>query len=155
VSEQETSTRTALRPGYYVLKTDGGIAADAGGASGPAAVGVVLKDPKYRDVDQVSKRIGRARNHHVAEYRALIEGLKLARRYEVERIRVFLDSSLVVNTVNGGNLNPDDLRKLRAKACDLVREFKDIRLCWVPRGMNCEADALASKALGRSASKRR
>jgi ribonuclease H / adenosylcobalamin/alpha-ribazole phosphatase len=144
VSEPETSTSTKLEKGYYVLKTDGGIAAEAGGASGPAAVGVVLKDPNYRDVDQVSKRIGRARNHHVAEYRALIEGLKLARRYGIERIRVFLDSSLVVNTVNGGNLRPEDLRKLRAKACELVEAFKDIKLCWVPREMNSEADALAS-----------
>jgi probable phosphoglycerate mutase len=130
--------------------------ARAAGASGPAAIGAVLKDPKYRDVDQVSKAIGRARNHHVAEYRALIDGLELARRHGIERIRVFLDSSLVVNTVNGDwNVKPEDLRELRANACDLVREFTDIKLCWVLREMNSEADALASQALGRPASKRR
>jgi ribonuclease HI len=50
-----------------------------------------------------------------AEYKALIEGLELARRH----------------------------------ACVLVQEFADIKLCWVPREMNVEADALASTALGR------
>ena len=42
-------------PGFYVLKADGGITAEQGQASGQAAIGVVLKDPKYRDVDEVSK----------------------------------------------------------------------------------------------------
>jgi hypothetical protein len=36
------------KPGFYVLKTDGGIAAEQGQAAGPAAIGVVLKDHKYR-----------------------------------------------------------------------------------------------------------
>ena len=67
------------KPGFYVLKTDGGITAEQGQAAGPAAIGVVLKDHKYRDVDEVSKRIGWARNHHEAEYKALIAGLELAR----------------------------------------------------------------------------
>jgi len=134
-----------------VLKTDGGIAAERPEAAGTAAIGVVLKDPEYRDVETLSKAIGRVRHHHVAEYRALIEGLKLARCHGIERIRVFLDSSLVVNTVNSDwKVKPGDLRELCAMACDLVTEFKDIKLCWVPREMNSEADALASRALGRA-----
>ena len=98
----------------------------------------------------MSKAIGRARNHHVAEYRALIEGLEVARRYGIEQIRVFLDSRLVVETVNGDwKVKPQDIGELRAKACDLVGEFTDIKLCWVPREMNTEADALSGRALGR------
>jgi ribonuclease HI len=138
----------------YVLKTDGGITYEQGRASGQAAIGVVLKDPKYRDVDEVSKAIGWARNHHEAEYRALIEGLNLARSHGIDRIRVFLDSTLVVNTVNGDwKLRPEHLRDLRATACLLVEEFADIKLCWLPREMNGEADALASTALGRNRSR--
>jgi hypothetical protein len=34
------------KPGFYVLKTDGGVTAEQG-AAGPAAIGVVLKDHKY------------------------------------------------------------------------------------------------------------
>jgi ribonuclease HI len=137
------------KPGFYVLKTDGGITAEQG-AAGPAAIGVVLKDHKYRDVDEISKRIGWARNHHEAEYKALIAGLELARRHGIDRIRVFSDSALVVNTVNGDwNLQPEHLKELCVKAGLLVKEFADIRLSWIPREMNLEADALASRALGR------
>jgi ribonuclease HI len=46
-------------------------------------------------VAQISKAIGPA-THNVAEYRALIEGLKLASDYGVQRIRVYMDSELVV-----------------------------------------------------------
>jgi hypothetical protein len=68
----------------------------------------------------------------------------------LDRIRVFSDSALVVNTVNGDcNLQPEHLKDLCAKAGLLVKEFADIQLSWVPRGMNLEADALASRALGR------
>ena len=103
------------KPGFYVLKTDGGITAEQG-AAGPAAIGVVLKDHKYRDVDEISKRIGWARNHHEAEYKALIAGLELARRHGIDRIRVFSDSALVVNTVNGDwKLEPEHLKDLCAK----------------------------------------
>jgi ribonuclease H / adenosylcobalamin/alpha-ribazole phosphatase len=138
------------KPGFYVLKTDGGITAEQGQVSGPAAIGVVLKDHKYRDVDEMSEPIGLARNHHEAEYKALIAGLELARRHGIDRIRVFSDSTLVVNTVNGDwNLQPEDLKDLCVKAGLLVKEFADIKLSWVPREMNLEADALAGRALGR------
>lgn len=138
------------KPGLYVLKTDGGITAEQGQASGPAAIGVVLKDHKYRDVAEVSKRIGLARNHHEAEYKALIAGLELARHHGIDRIRVFSDSALVVNTVNGDwNLQPEHLKDLCVKAGLLVKEFADIQLSWIPREMNLEADALAGRALGR------
>src|SRR5438477_8549432 len=127
--------------GFYVLKTDGGITAEQGQASGPAAIGVVLKDHKYRDVAEVSKRIGLARNHHEAEYKALIAGLELARRHGIDRIRVFSDSALVVNTVNGDwNLQPEHLKDLCVEAGVLVEGFADIKLSWVAREMNLEAD---------------
>ena len=113
---------------------------------------MVLKNHKYRDVDELSQPIGWARNHHEAEYKALIEGLKLARRHGIGQIRVFLDSALVVNTVNGDwNLKAEHLKDLLTKACDLIEEFADIKVCWVPREMNLEADNLASRALGRDA----
>jgi ribonuclease HI len=60
---------------------------------------------------------------------------------------VFLDSTLVVNTVNGDwKLEAEHLKPLCTKACVLVKKFADIKLSWVPREMNREADALASRA---------
>lgn len=57
-------------------------------------------------------------------YKALIAGLERARRpHGINRIRVFADSTLVVNTVNGdSNLEPEDLKDLCRKAGDLVKE---------------------------------
>ena len=80
----------------------------------------------------------------------LVAGLELARHHGIDRIRVFSDSALVVNTVNGDwNLQPKHLKDLCVKAALLVKEFADIKLSWVPREMNLEADTLASRALGR------
>jgi hypothetical protein len=73
-----------------------------------------------------------------------------AHRHGIDRIRVFSDSALVVNTVNGDwNLQPEHLKDLCVKAGLPFKEFADIKLSWVPREMNLEADTLASRALGR------
>ena len=114
------------------------------------AIGVVLRDPNGRPIEgieDISKPIGPAINT-VAEYRALIEGLELARRCGITRIRVFLDSELVVDQVNGrAKVRKEHIRPLHTEACSLRQEFPDIRISWVPRKWNVEADALATKAL--------
>ena len=84
----------------------------------------------------------------VAEYRALIEGLKLARSRGIQRIRVFLDSEIVVDQVNGcAKVGKEHIRPLHAEACSLLQEFPNFRISWIPRKWNVEADALATKAL--------
>ena len=96
-----TEPRAGLKRGYYLLNTDGGMASDygrrrSGDPLGHAAIGALLRTPRLVTVAQISKAIGPA-THNVAEYRALIEGLKLARDKGVERIRVYMDSELVVD----------------------------------------------------------
>ena len=132
--------------GNYLLNTDG---SGTGTVDNPAqgTIGVVLRDPDGRLIAEISERIGPAINT-VAEYRALIEGLKLARSRGIERIRVFLDSELVVDQVNGrAKVRKEHIRPLHAEACSLLQEFPNIRISWVPRKWNAEADALATKAL--------
>ena len=134
----------------YQLHTDGGIVAKPGQAEGQASIGAVLKDPGGHLMDVISRRIGWATDHHVAEYRALIEGLKLARGHRIAHIRVSLDSALVVNTVCGDwKLRPQHLIPLCMEARALAKEFASIEISHVPREQNPEADALASRALGR------
>jgi ribonuclease HI len=136
------------RPGLYVLQTDGGIVATPGGSSGEAAIGAVLKNSDNLLVEAISESIDEATDHHVAEFRALVEGLKMAQRHGVDKIRVFTDSELVVKSVrDDGNLKSEELQKLQAQARDLYRQFTDRELCWVPREMNTEADLLAGAAL--------
>jgi ribonuclease HI len=130
----------------YLLNADG---SGTGTIANPAqgAIGVVLRDPDGHLIAEISERIGPAINT-VAEYRALIAGLKLARSRGIQRIRVFLDSELVVDQINGrAKVGKEYIRPLHAEACSLLKEFPNIRISWVPRKWNAEADALATKAL--------
>ena len=130
----------------YLLNADG---SGTGTIDNPAqgAIGVVLRDPDGGLVEEISRPIGPAINT-VAEYWALIEGLKLARSHGIQRIRVFLDSELVVDQVNGrAKVGKEQIRPLHAEACSLLKEFPNHRVSWIPRKWNAEADALATKAL--------
>lgn len=130
----------------YLLNTDG---SGTGTLSNPSegAIGVVLREPGGRLLESMSKAIGPATNT-TAEYRALVEGLMLARRHSIDRIRVFLDSELVVDQMNGvSQVRAEHLRSLHAQAKALFNEFANKRISWVPRKWNQEADALAAQAL--------
>jgi ribonuclease H / adenosylcobalamin/alpha-ribazole phosphatase len=98
-------------------------------------------------VDQLSQAIGPA-SHNQAEYKALIEGLKLARAHRVRHLRVYMDSELVVDQMNDRRaIRKPELRELHEVAGSLAALFESIRISWVPREMNAEADRLARDAL--------
>ena len=125
----------------YLLNADG---SGTGTIDNPAqgAIGVVLRDPDGHLIAEISKRIGPAINT-VAEYRALIEGLKLARSRGIQRIRVFLDSELVVDQVNGrAKVGKEHIRPLHTEACSLLQEFPNIRISMECRsGRTCNQSA--------------
>src|SRR5690349_11135368 len=95
--EAEATELADVKRGYYLLYADGG---NRGDPLGRAAIGALLRTRRLETVAQLSKAIGPA-THNVAEYQALIEGLKLARGYGVQQIRVYMDSEVVVDQVNG------------------------------------------------------
>jgi probable phosphoglycerate mutase len=77
--------------------------------------------------------------------------LKLARDHGIQRLRVYMDSELVVDQMNGlSAVRQPHLRGLYEEARGLLGLFKSHRLSWVPREMNGEADRLVNDALGRS-----
>ena len=79
----------------------------------------------------------------------MIEGLKLARDYGIQRIRVYMDSELVVDQVNGVSaVRQEHLSELHKVASSLVALFESIRISWVPREMNAEADRLVRGCFG-------
>ena len=134
-----------LKRGYYLLNTDGG---NSGDPLGRAAIGALLRTRRLVTVAQISKEIGSA-THNVAEYQGLIEGLKLAREHGIQRIRVYMDSELVVDQVNGVSaVRQAHLNELYKEARGLVDQFKSFRISWVPRELNTEADRLVNDALG-------
>jgi ribonuclease H / adenosylcobalamin/alpha-ribazole phosphatase len=59
------------------------------------------------------------------------------------------DSELVVDQVNGVSaVRQAHLGELHEVASSLVALFESIRISWVPREMNAEADRLVNDALG-------
>jgi ribonuclease HI len=147
-----TEPRAGLKRGYYLLNTDGGHVSSAGRRSGDplplAAVGALLRTPRLVTVAEISKAIGPA-THNVAEYRALIEGLKLARDHGIQRIRVYTDSELVVDQVNRVSaVRQAHLGELHEVATRHAAQVQSFRISWVPRKMNAEADRLVRDALG-------
>ena len=131
---------------YHLLATDGGIVPDQPGKmAGEAAIGVVMKTP----LEEISEAIGPVKDHHVAEYRALIRGLEAARSRGIGHLRVCLDSRLVVDQLNGrSQVKAEHLKPLHEQAVSLIEQFTDIKITWVPREATAEAHALASTPLG-------
>ena len=99
-------------------------------------------------VGQVSESIGHATNN-VAEYRALIEGLKLAHEHHPDRLTVRADSQLS-DSPTGGRYRVKNaaLQPLYLEAKRLLAKMPH-RLEHVPREENVVADALANAALDR------
>jgi ribonuclease HI len=147
MTERETSAGDGSRPKtrYHLLATDGGIVPDQPGEmTGEAAIGVVLKAP----LEEISEPIGPVKDHHVAEYRALIRGLEAARSRGIEHLRVCLDSALVVDQLNGrSQVKAEHLKPWNEQAVSLIEQFADIEITWVPREATTEAHALASAPL--------
>jgi ribonuclease HI len=86
--------------------------------------------------------------HNVAEYQALILGLRLARKHGARRVVVKGDSTLVVKQVKGEwKTKHPTLQPLRTKACDLLAQFDDWSVEWIERRENRRADELGRALL--------
>lgn len=130
--------------GSLHLYTDGG----SRGNPGQAAIGYVLVDPvKGATLKEHAERIGEETNN-VAEYRALIEGLKIAIRYRPNRLICHLDSELIVKQLNGEyRVKMPTLQPLVEEIRRLTMELPDAVFQHIPREDNWRADALVNKAL--------
>ncbi|MGH2811947.1 MAG: ribonuclease HI family protein, partial [Actinomycetota bacterium] len=85
---------------------------------------------------------------NVAEYRALIAGLEVARQKGVDQIEVVLDSVLLVEQMKGAyKVKSPALKPLHQAARTLADEFRRIDFVRVPRGENSAADALANRGI--------
>ena len=124
------------------LFTDGG----ARGNPGPAAIGVVLHIGG-QIVAESSHYLGEATNNQ-AEYEAVIAGLKLAHKNQVDILECYLDSELVVKQMRQEyKVKDKDLQKLFVKAWNQTLNFKKISWHHIPREKNKAADRLVNLAL--------
>ena len=127
------------------LYTDGG----ARGNPGPAGIGAVLQSPDGDLIEELSEGIGWATNN-VAEYKGLIEGLRMAKRHDVAHIHVHMDSLLVVQQMKGiYKVKHAGLKPLYAEARQEVARFDSVRFEAIRRELNSHADRLMNEGVDR------
>lgn len=123
--------------------TDGG----ARGNPGPSATGVVIKDENYKTIASYGEYLGLQTNNY-AEYSAIISGLKKSLNLGATEIECYLDSKLVCEQLNGNwKVKEPGLQKLFVIAWNLIQKFKKIKIRYIPREKNKEADAEVNKTL--------
>ena len=127
----------------WTLRTDGG----ARGNPGPAGAGFVLEDASGAIVRSGGRYLG-AQTNNVAEYEALLWGLRTALDERVCDLCVCADSELVVRQLTGVyRVKKDWLKPLHAEAVGLMKRFDSIEIRHVRREQNAAADELANIAM--------
>lgn len=91
---------------------------------------------------------GRGCNNE-AELRALMMSLQYARQRGATELLIHCDNSVVVEQLSGTAVEPFlRLAPLFGEVRGMLRSFPAVRLVWIPRHRNREADALARAAVG-------
>jgi ribonuclease HI len=130
-------------PEHAILHVDGA----SRGNPGPSAIGVIIHLPSGEELFSIGRKIGRATNN-AAEYRAVIEGMKIARQLGIGGITVRLDSELVVKQLTGAYRTKNtELASLAREVAGQSRHFSRCSFEHVRREENREADRLANTAL--------
>jgi ribonuclease HI len=126
-----------------IVNVDGG----ARGNPGPAAIGVVVRDPAGEVLGEVGERIGEATNN-VAEYRALLRGIELAAELGATELELIGDSELVVRQVEGRyKVKNAGIKPLHDEVKGALRGVDSWSIRHVRRAENADADRLVNQAL--------
>jgi ribonuclease HI len=126
-----------------VVHVDGG----ARGNPGPAAVAAVATDAAGEPLGERKLYIGEATNN-VAEYRAVLLGLELARDLGAEEVEVINDSELIARQIGGEyKVKHAGLKPLFLEAMKELRGFHKWSVQPVRREENARADELVNEAL--------
>ena len=119
----------------------------ARGNPGPAGAGAVLWDEQGRVLERLGKYLGRQTNN-VAEYQALLLGVRRAQELGAEELEVVADSELMIRQLSGSyQVRAPALRELHSEALSLLKAFRKVKLVHVPRAQNVEADEMSNRAI--------
>jgi ribonuclease HI len=122
------------------------------GNPGEAGFGVHVTAEDGSAVASLYGYLGKATNN-VAEYQALLHGLRFALTRGASRVEVYSDSELLVRQIEGRyRVKNAGLQPLHREAQGLLARFERARVAHVPRERNREADALANRAVDERAS---
>ena len=126
-----------------VIFSDGG----SRGNPGKAAIGYVIKKEDGDAVYECGMNIGTATNN-TAEYKAVIEALKMADSMGYIEVEVYLDSQLVEKQIKGEyRVKSLDLIPLFTAVISELKRFKKYSVTHVKRELNKRADKLVNEAL--------
>jgi ribonuclease HI len=119
------------------------------GNPGRAGAGIWITDGEGRKVSEVSRYLGHKTNNQ-AEYRALLLGLREAKRLGRKSLHIFTDSELVERQIKGIYRVRDlDLKALHRAVLQNLKTFSSVEIESIPREENREADRLAYEAIQR------
>jgi len=117
------------------------------GNPGDAGYGALIADGNGKIVAEIRGYLGKTTNN-VAEYQALIHGLKKALALGIQNIRILMDSQLVVRQIQGiYRVRQPHLKPLHDQAKQLLAQFLQFEVQCIPREKNDRADQLASRAI--------
>lgn len=128
---------------HLIINADGA----SRGNPGPSAIGVIIKTPDNTKLLELSRYIGIGTNNE-AEYIAVLQAIKEAKKLGASNVTLLLDSELVVRQLKGiYKVKSIKLKKYHREITSLLGNFKEVSIQHVQRSLNSEADSLANKAL--------
>lgn len=130
-----------------VLEFDGG----SRGNPGPAGVGARLLTEDGVTLYELGEFIGQATNN-VAEYTALLRGLKAALAWKASKLSIRTDSELVAKQLKGEyKIKSPELKPLYYEAVRMIEKLGAVKVFHVYREENKRCDALANAAMDKKA----
>lgn len=127
----------------YALYTDGA----SRGNPGRAGAGAVILDEKGQEIAAGAEYLGICTNN-VAEYKALISGLRLAMETGCTALNIFLDSELIVRQLTGRyKVKNATLKPLFNQVQQLLQRLTTFSITHIPRAKNSRADELANQGI--------
>lgn len=116
------------------------------GNPGRSGVGVLMRDVDG-SIREIRRDIGIATNNE-AEYEALITALQSAKELKKNHLKIYTDSSLLANQINGNwRVRDPKIAVLYKRAKELISEFEQVKVHYIPRELNRDADRLANEAI--------
>jgi len=117
------------------------------GNPGVGGAGAVITDMEGSVLWEGKEYLGHCTNN-IAEYKALILGLKGALAEGYKNLEVYLDSELLANQINGSyRVKNENLKALMPEVRGLLTSFDTIEVKHVLRCHNSHADRLANLAI--------
>ena len=117
------------------------------GNPGEAGAGITILDDQGNELAGTGQYLGQCTNNE-AEYRALLLGLAKCAEFGSGRLRVHLDSELIVKQVRGEyRVKHPNLKPLFEQAMQKLSGFASFSITHVRREKNKRADELANEAI--------